>query len=117
MQNMREKLKRKLSLHDKNPNLDEVHDEDDVDEETTGHLHKDISRAEESNEPYGRSGSFLNKLIMHGNKKTEDQLAAEALSKENANTGATGASATRTSAFASPGDAGASATQTGTTSS
>ena len=53
-------------------------------------VHREIEKAEKANEPYGRSGSFLNKLITHGNKKTEDQIAKEhlaireaALSKEN----------------------------------
>ncbi|GAB1727204.1 hypothetical protein KC343_g14958 [Hortaea werneckii] len=90
MQNIREKLKRKLSLHDKNPNLDEAEDPEDIDEETTGHLHKQIEHAQDSDEPHGKPGSFLNKLIMHGNKRTEEQIAREqneiresALAKEN----------------------------------
>ncbi|KAK5121744.1 hypothetical protein LTR85_004619 [Meristemomyces frigidus] len=90
MQNIREKLKRKLSLHDKNPNLDEEFDPEDVDEETCGHLHREIEKAEEANEPLGRPGTFLNRLISHGNLKTEKQIAAEhealkqqASSKEN----------------------------------
>ncbi|KAI7333642.1 hypothetical protein KC315_g4148 [Hortaea werneckii] len=84
MQNIREKLKRKLSLHDKNPNLDEVEDPDDIDD------HKQIEHAQDSDEPHGKPGSFLNKLIMHGNKRTEEQIAREqneiresALAKEN----------------------------------
>jgi len=39
--------------------------------------HREIEKAEQSNEPYGRSGSFLNKLILHGNKKTQDQIMKE----------------------------------------
>ncbi|GAB7350755.1 hypothetical protein MBLNU459_g1303t1 [Dothideomycetes sp. NU459] len=74
MDNIRAKLRRKLSMHDKDANIDE---HEDIDEETTGHLHKQIEDAEESNHPQGRPGSFLNRLISHGNKKTEDQLAAE----------------------------------------
>ena len=42
-------------------------------------VHREIEKAEKANEPYGRSGSFLNKLITHGNKKTEDQIAREHL--------------------------------------
>ncbi|KAK4618054.1 hypothetical protein CLAFUW4_12319 [Fulvia fulva] len=89
MNNIREKLKRKLSLHDKNPNIDEYDNADDVDEETTGHLHREIEKAEESNQPYGKPGSFLNKLILHGNKKTEDEMLrgqqanTQQLAKEN----------------------------------
>ncbi|KAK5129541.1 hypothetical protein LTR08_003162 [Meristemomyces frigidus] len=90
MQNIREKLKRKLSMKDQHTNLDDDYEADDVDEETTGHLHREIEKAEQANEPYGRSGSFLNRLITHGNKKTEEQIAKEhnqireqALSKEN----------------------------------
>ncbi|QIW99384.1 hypothetical protein AMS68_004902 [Peltaster fructicola] len=78
MQNIREKIKRKLSLHDKNPTFDEVDDENDVDEETHGHLHREIERAEAEGHNEGRPGSFLNRLISHGNKKTEEQLAREA---------------------------------------
>ncbi|KAK5165051.1 uncharacterized protein LTR77_009148 [Saxophila tyrrhenica] len=84
MQNIREKLKRKLSMHDKNPNLDEVETEDDVDDETAGHLQREIDKAEREGHPEGKPGSFLNKLISHGNKKTEEQLQRERdLSSEN----------------------------------
>ncbi|KAK6442541.1 hypothetical protein LTR95_001202 [Oleoguttula sp. CCFEE 5521] len=79
MQNIREKLKRKLSMHDKNVNLDDKDAEaDDIDEETAGHLHREIERAEQEGHPEGRPGSFLNRLISHGNKKTEDQLMQDA---------------------------------------
>ncbi|KAL1303600.1 hypothetical protein AAFC00_006964 [Neodothiora populina] len=91
MQNVREKLRRKLSHRDEAANIDE---HEDIDEETTGHLHKQIEEAEEDEKyPQGRPGSFLNRLISHGNKKTEDQLAAEAASAQK---GAVGASATNT---------------------
>ena len=101
MQNIREKIKRKLSMHDKNrkdllivlycatdltsiANLDEVEDENDVDDETTGNLGRDIEKAESDGHDQGKPGSFLNKLIMHGNKKTEEQIAREqALSSQN----------------------------------
>ncbi|KAK0259232.1 hypothetical protein LTR91_021255 [Friedmanniomyces endolithicus] len=78
MQNMREKLRRKLSMKDANPNYDEFNDEDDVDDETHRHLQREMQKAEENHEePYGKSGSFLNKLIMHGNKKTEEEMRRE----------------------------------------
>nr|POE51859.1 hypothetical protein CFP56_26066 [Quercus suber] len=81
MQNIRQKIKRKLSIRDTNPDLEADYDEDDVDEETTGHLHKEIEKAsEEDKYPHGKPGSFLNKLIMSGNKKTEEQLARESSS-------------------------------------
>nr|POE72063.1 hypothetical protein CFP56_11939 [Quercus suber] len=84
MQNIRQKIKRKLSIRDTNPDLDADYDEEDVDEETTGHLHKEIEKASEGDKyPHGKPGSFLNKLIMSGNKKTEDQLAREAALSSN----------------------------------
>ncbi|KAK4494817.1 hypothetical protein PRZ48_014173 [Zasmidium cellare] len=86
MQNIRAKIKRKLSLHDKNPNLDEHQEPEDIDEETTGHLHREIEKAEEEGYSQGKPGSFLNKLIMHGNKKTEEQMAREAAASQNAKT-------------------------------
>lgn len=55
-------------------NIDE---HDDYDEETTGYLHKEIDEAENSNHPEGRPGSFLNRLISHGNKTTEEQIKKE----------------------------------------
>lgn len=43
-----------------------------------------IDKAEAENHPEGKPGSFLNRLISHGNKKTEEQLAKEqALSDQN----------------------------------
>ncbi|KAF7196698.1 hypothetical protein HII31_02068 [Pseudocercospora fuligena] len=84
MQNIRAKIKRKLSMHDKNPNVDDVDDASDVDEETYGNISKDIDRAERDGHDQGKPGSFLNKLILSGNKKTEEQLARESqLSAEN----------------------------------
>jgi hypothetical protein len=65
-------------------NLDEVDDENDVDDETAGHLQREIDKAEADGHSEGKPGSFLNKLISHGNKKTEEQMTREqALSKEN----------------------------------
>lgn len=39
---------------------------------------KEAEDAEKAGYDTGKPGSFLNRLIMHGNKKTEDQLAREA---------------------------------------
>ena len=68
-------------------NFDE-HEE--LDEETTGHLHKELEEADQENSKYpqGRPGSFLNRLISHGNKKTEDQIAAEIAAASHQSTGA-----------------------------
>jgi hypothetical protein len=53
-------------------------DHDEADEETTAHLNKEVDDAEKNDEePYGKPGSLLNRMIMHGNKKTEDQIASE----------------------------------------
>ncbi|KAF1821672.1 uncharacterized protein K489DRAFT_381658 [Dissoconium aciculare CBS 342.82] len=82
MQSIRNAIKRKLSLHDKNPPFDTAQDEDDVDDETRGHLEKETERAETEGHPHGKPGSFLNKLIMHGNKKTEDEIARDAEARE-----------------------------------
>lgn len=57
-------------------NFDE-HDE--ADEETQEHLSKEIDDAEKNEEhPEGRPGTLLNRMISHGNKKTEEQIAADA---------------------------------------
>jgi hypothetical protein len=89
--------------HDKQPDLDEYNDENDVDDETAGHLQREacpsqssvslalvltmvqIDKAEADDKyPEGKPGSFLNRLISHGNKKTEEQIAREqALSDQN----------------------------------
>ena len=63
-------------------NFDDDHDE--ADEETTGHLHKEIEEAELHGHNEGRPGSFLNRLISHGNKKTEDQIRKESEEAERA---------------------------------
>lgn len=58
--------------------------EDDVDDETAGNLGRDAEKAEEGGYDQGKPGSFLNKLIIHGNKKTEEQIARESqLSSQN----------------------------------
>jgi len=66
-------------------NYDEYNDDSDVDDETYRHMQKEMRKAEENHEePYGKQGSFLNKLILHGNKKTEDELASgSTVQKEN----------------------------------
>ncbi len=50
---------------------------DEADEESHAHLQKEIEDAEKSGHDTGKHGSFLNKLINHGNKKTEEQLRRE----------------------------------------
>lgn len=44
-------------------NLDEHNEPEDIDEETTGHLHREIEKAEEEGYSQGKPGSFLNKLV------------------------------------------------------
>ena len=39
---------------------------------------KEADEAEKGGHEQGRPGSLLNRMISHGNKKTEDQLAQEA---------------------------------------
>jgi len=46
----------------------------EADEDTQHHLQKEIDDAEKAGHDTGRPGSFLNKLILHGNKKTEEQF-------------------------------------------
>lgn len=43
-------------------------------------MSKEVEEAEKhgDREPLGRPNSFLNRMISHGNKKTEDDLAREA---------------------------------------
>ena len=48
-----------------------------------------MTEAEEKNYPQGRPGSFLNRLISHGNKKTEDELAAEWAARTQSGAGTT----------------------------
>jgi len=55
---------------------------DEADEETNQHLQKEIEEAEKHGYDQGKPGSFLNKLIAHGNRKTEEQLAREARERE-----------------------------------
>lgn len=37
-------------------------------------MHREIEKAEQDGHSQGKPGSFLNKLIMHGNKKTEEDI-------------------------------------------
>lgn len=65
--------------------FDHASEPDDFDDETRVHLQKEVEKAEEDEaNPYGKPGSFLNKLIMYGNKKTEDDLAREAAARNSA---------------------------------
>lgn len=50
---------------------------EDADDETTGNLHREIEESETNQYDTGKPGSFLSRLIAHGNKKTEEQLRAE----------------------------------------
>ncbi|KAL8862033.1 MAG: hypothetical protein Q9178_001488 [Gyalolechia marmorata] len=47
---------------------------DEADEETQKHLQKEFAEAEKNGWAEGKPGSFLNRLIAHGNKKTEEEL-------------------------------------------
>jgi hypothetical protein len=70
--------------------------QEDIDDEAHRDLSRDINKAEEDESyPQGRPGSLLNRLISHGNKKTEDEIASGSgagaqptgLTKENAQPG------------------------------
>lgn len=64
-------------------NLDDEYDSD-VDEETSSYVNKEVEEAEKrgDREPLGRPNSFLNRMISHGNKKTEDEIARDAAELE-----------------------------------
>ncbi|KAI1610848.1 hypothetical protein EDD36DRAFT_442584 [Exophiala viscosa] len=51
---------------------------DSADEDTVTYVNKEADDAEKDGHSQGRPGTFLHRLISHGNKKTEDQLAREA---------------------------------------
>jgi hypothetical protein len=78
------------SPHPKNHTLTNTHTQkptadysaDEADKETHTHLQREIEEAEKHGHDQGKPGGFLNKLIAHGNKKTEEQLAREAQSKD-----------------------------------
>ena len=52
----------------------DYHNYDEADEETQKHLQKEYAEAEKHGWTEGKPGSFLNRLISHGNKKTEEEL-------------------------------------------
>jgi hypothetical protein len=108
------KLKRRLTLSDKErtvfliclypiriahwftANFDEYNDENDIDDDAHRDFHRDYEKAEteEDKYPQGRPNSMLNRLISHGNKKTEDEMSrGTTVTKENQAPGA-GAGAT-----------------------
>lgn len=75
---IKSQLRRNLTLTDPRSPLAANFDEhDEADDETTGNLHREINEAEEGNHDSGKPGSFLNRLISHGNKKTEEQIRKE----------------------------------------
>jgi hypothetical protein len=53
----------------------------DADEETSSHLQKEIEKAEKEGYDQGKPGGLLNKLIQHGNRKTEEQMRQELASR------------------------------------
>ena len=65
-----------------NPFFSADYSADEADEETNQHLQKEIEEAEKHGYDQGKPGGFLHKLIAHGNKKTEEQLAREARERE-----------------------------------
>ncbi|KAI4168093.1 MAG: hypothetical protein LQ343_006664 [Gyalolechia ehrenbergii] len=68
----RKVLPRRFSM--KNGDTD-YHSYEEADEETQKHLEKEFAEAEKHGWAQGKPGSFLNKLIQHGNKKTEEEFA------------------------------------------
>ncbi|CAF9911771.1 MAG: hypothetical protein HETSPECPRED_000439 [Heterodermia speciosa] len=58
----------------------DYHNYEEADEETQKHLEKEFAEAEKNGWAEGKPGSFLNRLISHGNKKTEEELRASAAS-------------------------------------
>lgn len=49
-----------------------------MDDETHGNISREIEKSEQNDKhPQGKPGSFLNRMISHGNKKTEDQIAED----------------------------------------
>ena len=59
---------------------------DEADEETTSYLQKQIDAAEKDGHASGKPGSLLNRLISHGNKKTEDQMKRESMQQQSSGT-------------------------------
>jgi hypothetical protein len=97
MTSLRAKIKRRLSIKDtpgrlsppSPPNLSiplltlipQTADfsADEADEETTAHMAKEIEEAEKHGYDAGKPGSFINKLIERGNRKTEEQIRKEGM--------------------------------------
>ncbi|KAL8891819.1 MAG: hypothetical protein Q9215_001144 [Flavoplaca cf. flavocitrina] len=67
----RKVLPRRYSMKDGSTDFDNY---DEADEETQKHLQKEFAEAEKNGWAQGKPGSFLNRLIAHGNKKTEEEL-------------------------------------------
>jgi hypothetical protein len=55
---------------------------DEADEEAHTYLQREIEEAERNGYDQGKPGGLLNRLIAHGNRKTEEQLAREAQRKD-----------------------------------
>lgn len=63
-------------------NFDEYDSNDEgQDEETSTYLSREIEKAENDGHPEGKPGSLLNRMISHGNKKTEEQLARDSAAR------------------------------------
>ncbi|KAL8766263.1 MAG: hypothetical protein Q9209_006916 [Squamulea sp. 1 TL-2023] len=71
----RKVLPRRYSMKDGSTDYDNY---DEADEETQKHLQKEFAEAEKHGWAEGKPGSFLNRLIAHGNKKTEEELRRSA---------------------------------------
>ncbi|KAL8776334.1 MAG: hypothetical protein Q9213_008312 [Squamulea squamosa] len=71
----RKVLPRRFSMKDGSTDYDNY---DEADEETQKHLQKEFAEAEKHGWAEGKPGSFLNRLIAHGNKKTEEELRRSA---------------------------------------
>lgn len=61
-------------------------DDDDAsaDEETSNYVNKEVEEYEKDGDKYpqGRPNSFMNRMISHGNKKTEDELERDRVAYE-----------------------------------
>ncbi|KAK5078516.1 hypothetical protein LTS08_006521 [Lithohypha guttulata] len=88
MTNIRAKVKRRFSHKDAEPDFDDP--DASADEETHSYVSKEVETAEKEGDKYpmGRPNSFLNRMISHGNKKTEDEIAGEMRAAEQRNHGA-----------------------------
>ena len=63
-------------------NFDEYDSNDEgQDEETSAYLSREIDKAEADGHDQGKPGTLLNRMIAHGNKKTEDQIARESAAR------------------------------------